>query len=300
MTDVHVLFELPKEIEKGLAEGTYERVGGVIRKTGDKQVVTWLSEVGENLPEESQIPSILSSPQLLMGLQVANIAVSVAGFAMIHHKLRQVERQLQGIDQKLADIARAQNWLDKKTLIGQLAPTISAMNTLASVHRMDDERLIRDKLASADDRLDVASVYFRQLLGQMLAEKLELERPEEFSACYRAWLMAGHGRIQTMAELGEMREAHYRAESFKVEHADFGREFIAARREPLRKHSPGRNNPAANEMMVELGQQSAGAHELILGKVLQLEHMKNNNLQMNDLLVEELNASEAKYAFYLA
>ncbi|WP_242051176.1 MULTISPECIES: hypothetical protein [Nostoc] len=42
---VTVTFMLADWVVKGLANGTLERVGGVIREVGTKQVVTWLREI---------------------------------------------------------------------------------------------------------------------------------------------------------------------------------------------------------------------------------------------------------------
>ena len=122
MTNINVMFELSEEIVKGLANGTLERVGGVVRRVGDKKIVVWLTEAGAEVSREAGLPSILNSPQMLMGMQVANLAVSVAGFALIYHKLQQVQRQIEGIDQKLQALSDAHAWLDKKHLIEHLAP----------------------------------------------------------------------------------------------------------------------------------------------------------------------------------
>ncbi|NIC38363.1 hypothetical protein HBJ58_16940 [Halomonas desiderata] len=287
MTSISVLFEVPVEIAKGLADGSLERVGGVIRRIGDKQIVVWLTETGEDLAKGEKIPSILTSPQMLMGMQVANLAVNVAGFALIYHKLQQVERQLNGIDQKLVNLSHDQGWLDKKQLFSHLAPVVSSMNTLEGIYRINDKSIARDKLISADNKLDEASVYFRQILGDMLIDKLEQERPDEFAACYRAWLMASQGRIQTMAELGEIPEAYARADAFKLEHQTFGRDFLEIRRDPLRKLANERAKSHAEQLLAQLGQQCAGAHEIIKGKVLQLKFMKENGLEVMDLPVLE-------------
>jgi hypothetical protein len=283
MTNISVVFELSAEIAKGLADGTLERVGGVIRTVGDKKIVVWLTEAGEAASQGSGIPSILTSPQMLMGMQVANLAVSVAGFALIYNKLQQVERQLQGIDQKLVALTEAQDWLDKKHLIGHLAPICGALGTLSGIHLIQDKSVAEAKLISADNKLDDANIFFRSILGEMLAKKMEQERPEEFAACYRAWLMASQGRIQTMAVLGEIQAAHDRAEKFKIEHQSFGREFIAVRRDPLRKLSSERASSNAEPLLVELGQQCAGAHEILKGRALQLEYMASNGLCLEDL-----------------
>jgi hypothetical protein len=43
---IRVEFEVPDDIKAGLGNGTFERVGGVIRFTESKQVVAWLREGG--------------------------------------------------------------------------------------------------------------------------------------------------------------------------------------------------------------------------------------------------------------
>lgn len=283
MTNINVMFELSEEIVKGLANGTLERVGGVVRRVGDKKIVVWLTEAGAEVSREAGLPSILNSPQMLMGMQVANLAVSVAGFALIYHKLQQVQRQIEGIDQKLQALSDAHAWLDKKHLIEHLAPMCGALETLSSIHHIRDGDTAKAKLLQADCKLDDASIYFRDVLGQMLVNKIEQERPEEFAACYRAWVMASQGRVQTMAELAELPLAHHRAEEFKTQHRAFGSDYLAVRSDPLRKLSCERVHFNAEPILKELGQQSAGAHEIIKGRVLQLEYMVENRLDLSDL-----------------
>lgn len=283
MTNISVLFEVPAEIVKGLADGTLERIGGVVRRVGDKKIVVWLTEAGEYLSKESKIPNVLTSPQVLMGMQVANLAVNIAGFAIIYHKLKQVEHQLNSFDCKLERLAGDQQWLDKKQLISHLSPIVVAMNTLENIHRISDKSIAKDKLIAADNRLGEEVGYFRQILGNMLVEELEQERPIEFATCYRAWVMASQGHIQTMAELGENTQAIARAEEFKLNHQKFGIDFLEARRDPLRKLSNDRAKSHAEQLLVQLGKQCAGAHEIIKGKVLQLKYMKENGLEVQDL-----------------
>ncbi len=58
MPVIEVLLEVPPAIAQGLANGTLERVGGVIREVGSKQIVVWLREGGK----------IASNPNILTGL----------------------------------------------------------------------------------------------------------------------------------------------------------------------------------------------------------------------------------------
>jgi len=282
MTNINVVFELSEEIAKGLADGTLERVGGVIRHVGNKKIVVWLTEAGAEASEKSGLPSILSSPQMLMGLQVANLAVNVAGFALIYRKLQQVQRQIEGVDQKLQALSEAHAWLEKKHLIEHLAPMCSALEALSSIHYIQDQETSKSKLLDADSKLENASIYFRNVLREMLVNKLEQERPEEFAVCYRAWVMASQGRIQTMAELGEIPLAQHLAQELKAQHQVFGRDFLKVRRDPLRKLTSERVHADSEAILKEIGQQSAGAHEIIKGRVLQLDYMVENRLTLND------------------
>lgn len=296
MASIEVIFDLPEKIVRGLADGSLERVGGVIRRSGDKKIFAWLTETGEVVSNENTISSILASPQMLAGLQVANLAVNVAGFALIYHKLKVVENQLQCIGRDVQFLSSDHQYLDQKHLLGQLSPMLSALNTLREAHRISDQSLARDKLIAADNRLSDASIYFREVLGRMLAEKLEQERPDEFSACYRAWVMSSQGRIQSMAELGEIPLALDRSKSFKLEHQDFGRDFVAVRRDPLRRLACERASENAEDILQGVGMQSAGVHELIKGKELQLDYMNSSGLRLGEIPVIE---SSGKYGYAL-
>jgi len=46
MVAEQVILEIPEAILKGLQNGTYERVGGVVREVASKRVVAWLRETG--------------------------------------------------------------------------------------------------------------------------------------------------------------------------------------------------------------------------------------------------------------
>lgn len=298
-SSLEVVFEVPAKILKGLADGTYERVGGVIRRVDNKQIVLWLSEIMGETSEEDKVPSLLTSPQLLLGMQVANLAVNVAGFAIIYQKIKVVEQKIDEIDQKLDELAKAQDWTDKKYLIEKLTPLAHSLSTLSSLSRLNSEELIKKKLTIADDKLENGRVYFHQVLLRMLEEKLELERPDEFSSCYRAWVLAAQGGIETMAQLGELHEAQARAVSFFEEHTKFGRLYMAARRDPLRKFSRATNGALANQVLSLLSQQCAGAQEIIKGRVLQIEFLNENNLGLESLPAPQYDQSNIGCAMYL-
>jgi len=102
--NLDVTFDVPKHIALGLLSGKYERVGGVVREMGTKQVVAWLRE-GYNA--SNQVLSTVLSPSTLSAtvntalsfadpvLSVLNLAVSTMGFLIIKNRLGVLEKQLE-------------------------------------------------------------------------------------------------------------------------------------------------------------------------------------------------------------
>ncbi len=99
MTTVNATFHIPKLIEQGLSNGTYERIGGVIREANSKQIVAWLregSDAGKVL--ESVLPNVGAVSGIL------NLAVSTIGFAVVLKRLGVIELQLQQAQEVLQTI----------------------------------------------------------------------------------------------------------------------------------------------------------------------------------------------------
>ncbi|MBN3938883.1 hypothetical protein [Nostoc sp. NMS9] len=108
---VTVTFMLADWIIKGIADGTLERVGGVIREVGSKHIVTWLREQGS--PTGNQLGEIGRSMLLTQGIlqvtsavSILNMGVSVIGFAVIAQRLKELEQRLQQAQKLLNHINR--------------------------------------------------------------------------------------------------------------------------------------------------------------------------------------------------
>ncbi len=99
MPSIEVLLEVPPAIAQGLANGTLERVGGVIREVGNKQVVAWLREGGQlvnntdivnglmgNLAQVGQISSVTG---------ILDTVVSARSQYLVLKGLRAIEMQVQ-------------------------------------------------------------------------------------------------------------------------------------------------------------------------------------------------------------
>ena len=69
---------------RGLADGRYERVGGVVRRVDTKTVVGWLRSIGENASiDVSKLAKLGPLMQLTAATSLLNLSVTAVGFAMV-------------------------------------------------------------------------------------------------------------------------------------------------------------------------------------------------------------------------
>jgi len=106
MSVVNATFNIPEHIAQGISKRIYERVGGVIRETSSKQIVSWLREITETgKPDVSNVLSLSSVGAVASTL---NLAVSTMGFIVVLNRLGIIEKRLEqsqevlhAIDQKV-------------------------------------------------------------------------------------------------------------------------------------------------------------------------------------------------------
>ncbi len=126
MVAEQVILEIPEAILKGLQDGTYERVGGVVREVASKRVVAWLREtggltlvgsIGESIPGVNIVSDILINIQLRLinlklldisdklktvlnltrfntALGLTNLGLSAVDFAVVTSKLNQIDSRI--------------------------------------------------------------------------------------------------------------------------------------------------------------------------------------------------------------
>lgn len=111
MEKLGVVFGVPDQVASGLNDGTYERVGGVIRDSHTKNVVAWLREVspGSEVAMITQVGSAFNpvgsllntvgsvASVLNLGCSMLNLAVSVTGFETVIKHLNHIEKKLDEI-----------------------------------------------------------------------------------------------------------------------------------------------------------------------------------------------------------
>ncbi len=110
MTTITVELEIPEWVATGLGDGTLERIGGVVRnRSGKKSVRAWLLDTGGAGSEQGS--RILQSLDMLgPALQITNMAVTAVGFAMVLHRLGELDRKLDEVVDRLQAIGRDVRW----------------------------------------------------------------------------------------------------------------------------------------------------------------------------------------------
>lgn len=126
---IRVEFEVPDDVEKGLMNGTLERVGGVIRFADSKQVVAWLRDGGNISRNPSSTFKLLPSLLRATGMNARTItvvagAVTIAGpmldVAITAYTIHKLNQRIASLKKEIAAIY---DRLDKhlnKTLDAQL------------------------------------------------------------------------------------------------------------------------------------------------------------------------------------
>ena len=99
MNTIEATFQVPEYIAQGLSNGAYERVGGVVREVGSKQIVAWLRETGEPVLSKILSPSLVGAVASTL-----NLAVSTTGFIVILKRLGIIEQQLEQAQEVLQTI----------------------------------------------------------------------------------------------------------------------------------------------------------------------------------------------------
>ena len=157
MQTVTTSFILPDSIAEPLAKGIYERVGGVIRDTQTKQVVTWLRESNADLSVLNLNPIGTVCNILNLGFSALNLAVSVTGFHQVNKRLRKIEKQLQEIKEGLS---KHHQELANKIDFGFYANFRAALNLAQNAFTMENIDNRRVSAMQAINRFLEAEEYY--------------------------------------------------------------------------------------------------------------------------------------------
>lgn len=141
---IQVFFALAPHIAKGLANGTLERVGGVIRDKATKKIVAWLRDLSPSVTHTlNPINGILN-----LVASGANAAISIKGFADVNKRLDGIENQLDNIEQTLQV---TQKLLQINSAVNVLSLGVSVMGFAVIYQRINE---IENRLKQSEELLN--------------------------------------------------------------------------------------------------------------------------------------------------
>jgi Lecithin retinol acyltransferase len=100
MQAVSATYQVSEDISAGLSNGSLKRIGGVIRQTNTTQIVACVRETTPNISPVSKLLQIGASASML------NLGVTMMGFAIINHRLNELEQRLKQAQEILNKINR--------------------------------------------------------------------------------------------------------------------------------------------------------------------------------------------------
>jgi hypothetical protein len=154
--------EIAGKIIAGLTNGTYERIGGVIRRVDNKEVVAWLRNITETLPPDSTIINKLSPLlELSTVTSVINLSVSTIGFVL-------VMKQLNVIEEKLATLSKILIGINRKLDLSFYANFRAALELAHTAFDMHDDTNRRISATQAINRFLEAEHHYLGLLDTEL------------------------------------------------------------------------------------------------------------------------------------
>ena len=145
MSELKVLFEVPRFIQAGLESGIFKRVGGVIVESGTKQVVAWLRDSGVIETVAGQAMNIATSAvnPLNFVFTIAQTAVSLLDGHATRNAIAGVSEQVVALSQQTQIIGS----LTMLTLSGQVVNlAFSAITFQIILRRLDSLSAEIDKL----------------------------------------------------------------------------------------------------------------------------------------------------------
>jgi tetratricopeptide (TPR) repeat protein len=145
---IQVTFALPSLVAKGLQDGTFERVGGVIRDVISKKIVTWLRDSNSVAPSVISVAANPVTGILNLIASGANAAISAKGFSDVNQRLDGVENKIDSIGKTLQV---SQSILQVSTAASILNLGVSVMGFAVIAQRLNE---IENQLKQAQELLN--------------------------------------------------------------------------------------------------------------------------------------------------
>ncbi|MDE2854859.1 MAG: hypothetical protein OXN88_11865 [Chloroflexota bacterium] len=204
MSTFSVQLEVPTFIEAGLADGSMERVGGVIRnrESENNEVIAWVRQVGQVGQTVESSGELIENVMRSAGLSaptVLNLLTSVmplVNIAMAGYSLLDI---ISDIRTQNAAIERIYERIEEEFVQDRMANLVAALETGELWDKVNDPAYKRDHIGRMTDRLHEAVAHLREDFQDVLS----FERsPENLARALRFQVMLIH--VATMIVRGYM------------------------------------------------------------------------------------------------
>lgn len=185
---INVAFDVPAAIATGLANGSLERVGGIVRFADNKQIVAWLLE-SPNLPNHAVGGStLLSTLFAAVGTNagtietltsVGNLGLDLVDMAVTLHMIYKVDRRLESLYKEISAIYDRLERLDAKMRSASIS---LALHQADSFLNSDSHVIRRGKFPIVDRDLVKAEKYLLEDIKHCLEDN-KLSEAGQFIDC---------------------------------------------------------------------------------------------------------------------
>lgn len=226
MPIIEVALHITEEIAAGLASGEYKRIGGVIYKAGNGETVKWLREVAGTRQQEISLPQGIPGMEAMMGLQVLDTAIMVAGFAMLSVKMDALSRQCDAILDRMDSVDRHLQWLRDADIATVQSKLHAALEGAHTAHRLGQSVL------PYDTTINEAALFFRRMLGDMLKRGSVVRDQEMFTLLLTQHAVAVVARARSQWLLLGPEDGLRALDQGRQAHADLVASFQRSLRDP--------------------------------------------------------------------
>ena len=226
---VDMYFEIPQFIEAGLADGSMERVGGVIRYSEDEQILAWLRQGGQIGQAVESSTSLLERVVSLSGHQHSTIgrvlsgAVPVLNIAMAGFG---VFEQINGIRVHAEELERIYDRVSKEFQRNREVELLAALNHAENAFIARCAEFKVQAVAHVTYELTVAQAQLVRDLDELLVAETSTENIK-LATIYQVLAM----KVCTMStrlrlEIGEYAAAIHWLSTCVEDHRDYAWKFV--------------------------------------------------------------------------
>lgn len=233
MIPYHVTFQMPAWIAKGIADGTMEIVGGVVRRVDGKQVVMWLRAGAEGA---SMVGAPLLRPLGALGAGAALSAVAVVGvgivvvggFMLMKHYYDASVRRLEAIMARQDQLLDGINELRAEVMDRSRHAVATALETI----RMEEERGAFDALQQPISVLRENGKIYISRMERLIAQQTPLAVAPFFVEFATLFAVIAQAKARALTLYQGIEAAEREAIADQAAYAQLWRRFMSRLQNP--------------------------------------------------------------------